>query len=84
MTSNAKSFTVLYFAALREQSGCDRETLSSAATTPAELYAELCRRHAFDLTEERLRPAVNHAFCDWRQHLNDGDTVAFIPPVSGG
>lgn len=84
MTSTAKSFTVLYFAALRQQAGCDSETVSSAAATPAELYAQLCSRHAFDLSETQLRPAVNHAFCAWQQPLNHGDTVAFIPPVSGG
>lgn len=84
MTSTAKSFTVLYFAALREQAGCDSETISSAAATPAELYAELRLRHDFDLNQTQLRPAVNHAFGDWQQPLNHGDTVAFIPPVSGG
>ncbi|WP_304335094.1 molybdopterin converting factor subunit 1 [Conchiformibius steedae] len=84
MNLTVKSFTVLYFAALREQAGCDSETVFSAAATPAELYAELRSRHAFDLNPTQLRPAVNHAFCDWQQPLNHGDTVAFIPPVSGG
>ena len=76
--------TILYFAALREQAGKEQETRTTAAQTPAELYAELQAAYAFDLPQERLRAAVNHAFCDWQTTLNDGDTVAFIPPVSGG
>lgn len=84
MISNAKPLTVLYFAVLREQAGCGQENLISAATTPAELYAELSVRYGFDLPQTRLRAAVNHAFAAWEQPLHDGDTVAFIPPVSGG
>ena len=72
-----RHITILYFAALREQAGKEQET-------PAELYAELQAAYAFDLPQERLRAAVNHAFCDWQTALTDGDTVAFIPPVSGG
>ena len=76
--------TILYFAALREQAGKEQETRSTAAQTPAELYAKLQAAYTFDLPQERLRAAVNHAFCDWHTTLTDGDTVAFIPPVSGG
>lgn len=84
MTSTAKQLTVLYFAVLREQSGTDSETLASTAANPAELYTELQTRYAFTLASEQVRPAVNHAFCGWEHALNEGDTIAFIPPVSGG
>jgi molybdopterin-guanine dinucleotide biosynthesis protein A len=80
----SRSVTVQYFALLREQAGCSVETVQTAARTPAELYAELCTRHAFTLPPEMLRVAVNACFGEWQQPLADQDTVVFIPPVAGG
>ncbi|XXQ69055.1 MoaD/ThiS family protein [Neisseriaceae bacterium B1] len=80
----SKQINILYFAALREQAQREQEMRTTNARTPAELYAELQTAYAFDLPQERLRAAVNHAFCAWETALEDGDTVAFIPPVSGG
>lgn len=86
MTSTAepRPLTVLYFAALREQAGKERETVHSAAADPAALYAELAAQYGFTLPQSRLRAAVNHSFCPWTQPLAAGDTVAFIPPIAGG
>ncbi len=76
--------TVQYYALLREQAGRSTETVSTAARTPRELYAELRRRHPFSLAPEMLRVAVNAEFRDWSQPLVEGDAVVFIPPVAGG
>lgn len=76
--------TVLYFAALREQAATEQQTIDTDAATPAELYAQLSARHGFTLPQQNLRAAVNHAFCAWDTPLQNGDIVAFIPPVSGG
>ncbi|MDO4693606.1 MAG: MoaD/ThiS family protein [Eikenella sp.] len=86
MTSNAepRRLTVLYFAALREQSGKEREERLTRAADAAALYAELAAEYGWDLPQSRLRAAVNHTFCPWQQTLQDGDTVAFIPPIAGG
>ncbi|NBU26001.1 MAG: molybdenum cofactor biosynthesis protein MoaAD [Gammaproteobacteria bacterium] len=75
---------VRYFALLREQAGLSRETLTSAARTPRELYEELRGRHGFTLPPEMLKVAVNGEFGDWGQPLSAGDSVVFIPPVAGG
>lgn len=52
--------------------------LISCFTTIAERYE----------TVERLRGhlvvAVNEEYAEWGRHLADGDTVVFVPPVSGG
>ncbi|MDK4688731.1 molybdopterin converting factor subunit 1 [Kingella negevensis] len=80
----SKQINILYFAALREQAGKEQETRDTSAQNPAELYAELQAAYSFELPQERLRAAVNHAFCAWDTPLNEGDIVAFIPPVSGG
>lgn len=73
-----------YFAWLRERAACDGETVSTAATTPAQLWTELDARHDFATERRHLRVAVNDAFSTWDAQLADGDRVVFIPPVSGG
>jgi molybdenum cofactor guanylyltransferase len=75
---------VQYFALLREQAGRREETLTSAARTPHELYAELATRYPFTLGSEMLRVAINGEFSDWSRPLQEGDSVVFIPPVAGG
>lgn len=84
--SAAKSRTlkVQYYAILREQAGRNEETLDTTATTPAELYDELRRRHPFQLAAAQLKVALNSEFSDWQAPLRHGDTVVFIPPVAGG
>ena len=77
-----KNITLLYYAALREATGKDQETCTTAAHTVAELYAELQQR--YPLPAVPLRAARNHVFCDWHEALADQDTIAFIPPVAGG
>ena len=79
-----KNLTILYFAALREAAGKERETRTTPAATPAALYAELQTEYALPLPQSRLRAARNHTFCEWDTPRADGDTITFIPPVAGG
>jgi molybdenum cofactor guanylyltransferase len=79
-----RHLTVQYYAVLREQAGRREESLTTAARTPRELYAELSTRYPFSLGPEMLRVAVNTEFRDWSTPLADGDRVVFIPPVAGG
>ncbi len=76
-----------YFASVREALGKSTETLSTRAATVAELRTQLIARgepYASALSDGRLRAAVNHAMVDDAAALNDGDEVAFFPPVTGG
>lgn len=82
--ATARRLRVRYFALLREQAGRADEELASAARTPLELYEELRARRGLGLAPEALRVAINEEFGDWRTHLREGDTVAFLPPVAGG
>ena len=75
---------VQYYAVLREQAGRSDETVTTAAATPGELYAELQARHGLRIARSVLRVAVNDEFCDWSRALEPGDRVVFIPPVAGG
>jgi molybdenum cofactor guanylyltransferase len=82
--TDLRNLTVQYYALLREQAGRREESLTTAARTPRELYAELSGRYPFSLTPEVVRVAINAEFRDWSTPLADGDRVVFIPPVAGG
>ena len=76
---------ILYFAAVRELVGLDRETRDSAAGTVAELARELEAAHpALRGRLGQVRFAVNEAFAEDDGALSEGDVVALIPPVAGG
>lgn len=77
-------YRVLYFGLLAERRGVAEEAVTSDASTPAALYAELDSRHALGLAIGNFRAAVNDEFAAWEAILSDGDSVAFLPPMSGG
>lgn len=78
------NYRLLYFASLRDRTGCASESLATEAADPRALYAEIARRHGLGLAMERLRVAVNGEFAQWDTPLQDNDEVVFLPPVSGG
>jgi len=82
--SGMKTVHLQYFAILREQRGLAQETLATNASNAAALYEELRARHAFTLTGDRLRVAINGEFAPWDTPLADGAELVFIPPVAGG
>lgn len=84
MAATTRKIHVHYYAVLREQAGRSEEELLTSAVTPADLYAEVKRRHSFGLAREQLKVAVNSEFSDWTVDLKDNDSVVFIPPVAGG
>ena len=80
---------VLFFAALRDAVGCERETLAlpEGVTTVAELRAHLAARGGdwVALAPGRnVRAAVNQTMAFDATSLADGDEVALFPPVTGG
>lgn len=82
--SSPRQYRLLYFASLRDRTGCDGESLVSDAARPRDLYVEVAQRHGITFPAQRLRVAVNGEFADWDRALHDGDEVVFLPPVSGG
>lgn len=77
------SITVLYFASLKDAANKSSEQCALPESLP-HLYAELNAQYDFAFEQNALRVAVNGQFVSWQTSLNDGDSVAFIPPVSGG
>jgi molybdopterin converting factor subunit 1 len=77
---------VLLFGRLREvakERSLRREL--AAGATAADLWWAL-RSACPSLGEAAtgIRVAVNETYCSWDTELNEGDVVAFIPPVAGG
>ncbi len=76
--------SICYYGLLAERRGLPDERVTSAAATPAALYAELDAAHALGLSTADFRVAVNDEFVSWDHPLADDDSVALLPPMSGG
>lgn len=81
---------LLYFARLRDVLGVDRETidLPSPMSTVGDIRAWLGRRGGPWLSELVESPALcvalNREYVSDDVAINDGDEIAFFPPVTGG
>ncbi len=80
---------VLYFAIYREQAETQCETISMEcakdSVTLGGLVNKVCNIHPKILASpERIVGAVNEEYREHSHVLKEGDTVALIPPVSGG
>jgi molybdopterin converting factor subunit 1 len=80
------SVQVRYFAAIREATGRDIETLQlPAGTTVAQIQSLLAERYpALSSLLPRCAVAVNRSYSVGEAMLTDGDELAFIPPLGGG
>ena len=74
---------VLFFAHLRDAVGEEFLKLDASGKTIAQLKAELASN--YDLPKlDTVMTAVNEEFAQDDEVIQDGDEIAFIPPVSGG
>jgi len=78
------TLTLIYFAALRDLTGIAQENIEVSLGTKVHQLAELVLMRHPAMHLEGVRVAVNEEFSDDSHCLNEGDIVAFIPPVSGG
>lgn len=79
-----ESVEILFFARLRRVAGRDRTTAHLPAGTTVRELARRLEHDITDLTLDGTLIAVNEAYANETTELRDGDTVAFLPPVSGG
>lgn len=76
---------LLYFGASRDYAGRDAEDFKvKPGIMVQDLREELRQRYPGLEDIESFAIAVNEAYADADLVLKDGDTVAVIPPVSGG
>lgn len=81
------SITLLYFAALRDLAGTSQESLDlpeGELSVGALLNALEQLKPALRGRLASVRVAVNEEFTELSTVLHGGETVALIPPVSGG
>jgi molybdopterin synthase sulfur carrier subunit len=83
------SVDVLFFASLRDATGTDKVSLE--IDEPLSLEAFLPRLRSLvgaggiaALTAENVRIAINQEMIRGPVTVQDGDEVAFMPPVTGG
>ncbi|QQK78797.1 molybdopterin converting factor subunit 1 [Salicibibacter cibi] len=74
---------VLLFARVQEEAGTDRLEADVAGESIRELKRWMEDRYPVS-SLARTMTAVNEEFANDDEVINEGDTVAFIPPVSGG
>ena len=77
---------ILYFAAFRDAVARESQTEELAEhATVADLWETLVRQFPFFARFPAMPPAaVNREYVPASTALNDGDEVAFLPPVAGG
>lgn len=73
---------IMFFAHLRDRVGEESVTKDASGKTIAELKQLLSEEYGLKL--DTVMAAVNEEFSSDDEVIQDGDTVAFIPPVSGG
>lgn len=74
---------VLFFAHLRDAVGEEFLMVDAKGKTVAKLKAEMTE--SYDLPKmDTVMTAINEEFSTNDEVIQDGDVVAFIPPVSGG
>ncbi|RNA70054.1 molybdopterin converting factor subunit 1 [Alteribacter keqinensis] len=75
---------VLLFAELEDAAGKRKIELDMADVTVADVRERLVAEYPGLRRIDRAMPAVNEEYAEADEKVNAGDTVAFIPPVSGG
>jgi len=78
------NLTICYFGLLAERRGLAEEKINCSASHPAGVYAELDAHHRLGLAISAIRAAVNDEFVSLEHPLAENDTLAFLPPMSGG
>ncbi len=73
---------VLFFASLREQTGQSNLSVEwQEGMTAAQLWQQTTDSSTLP---DNVLVACNQEYCDSETVVNDGDEVAFFPPVTGG
>lgn len=75
---------ILYFAQLADLAGKTEESRVLANNSPAALYEALKLEYKFPHTFAQLQVAINHELSAHQAELKDGDSIAFLPPMTGG
>jgi len=79
-----KKLNILFFGKLKMIWNTSQLSLQSDCETIECLYAELLT-HANEIPHKAsIKVAINDEFMSWDSVIKDNDTIAFLPPASGG
>lgn len=73
---------VLFFAHLRDAVGQDSVEIEGNGLTVADLKQQMAEK--YDLKVDSVMVSINEEFAAADDIIQNGDVIAFIPPVSGG
>lgn len=79
-----KNITILFFGKLKEVWGTNSKEFTSNTENIESLYSELLESASEEPHKASIKVAINDEFAEWNTTINDGDTIAFLPPASGG
>ncbi|WP_077623072.1 molybdopterin converting factor subunit 1 [Sediminibacillus massiliensis] len=74
---------ILLFAQLQEAAGTDNIELQADGLTVAAVKEKLAKDYQLTTLDQSMA-AINEEYAEDDDVIQQGDTVAFIPPVSGG
>lgn len=74
---------ILFFAHLKDEVGKEFIHLDVSGKTVAELKEQLTKEYKLDRLDTAMT-AINEEFANDDDKIAEYDTIAFIPPVSGG
>jgi len=74
---------LLFFAHLRDEAGHEAVEIDAAGKTVAELKQMVAEKYGVQKLDTSMT-AINEEFASNEEVIKEGDTIAFIPPVSGG
>jgi molybdopterin synthase sulfur carrier subunit len=76
------SIKVRYFASLKEKAGRSEDVLEAMKPLTVREVWRLCMPDK--IVPENILVAINMNYAEWDSIVQDGDEVAFFPPVTGG
>ncbi|EIT84575.1 molybdopterin converting factor subunit 1 [Fictibacillus macauensis ZFHKF-1] len=76
--------SILLFAQLQEEAGCSEVEIEADAVSIADIKTLLQTKYGIGSLLESCFVAVNEEYVEDTVVVKNGDTVAFLPPVSGG
>lgn len=79
-----KKIHILFFGKLKEIWSTSSIDTQTHCNTLEELYQELIESAKETPIKSSIKVAINDEFSEWGAMINDGDTIAFLPPASGG
>ncbi|MBN8233705.1 molybdopterin converting factor subunit 1 [Halobacillus kuroshimensis] len=74
---------LLFFAGLKEAAGTENVNMDLAGLTVEEVKKKVFEVYPSEQLQTSM-VAVNEEFAGQEHKIEEGDTIAFLPPVSGG